>query len=139
MPFVWGYAIGLPDVRVTFTDGSELRSSSDWAPGRGSRHRRWPIVVLDEVHCGSADELLNRLEPRATSPLTRAKRWIYRGQGNADWDLIPLGSIGQSHTSPVCGTTLPCVSRANGSRAPRERSRDSRSGQGLSLRGANCT
>jgi len=45
--------------------------------------------VLDEIQCGSANDLLERLAPRSISPLTGDKQWIYRGQGDATWQLVP--------------------------------------------------
>jgi len=46
-----------------------------------------PSITVDVLH--SADELLDRLSPRWSGWEEHPRAWIFRGQGNAVWGLIP--------------------------------------------------
>ena len=42
---------------------------------------------IPKIECGTAEELLRELDE--THPRWRGSTWIYRGQNNADWPLLP--------------------------------------------------
>jgi hypothetical protein len=63
-----------------------------WAFAATTRRTLRPggaYAVLTEVFSRSAEEFLAQLAPRSTHELTGRRRWIYRGQADATWQLLP--------------------------------------------------